>query len=82
MIAEIKAEMADAGRDPARLDVATGSTSPLPADASVEQRLDAVGRLADLGVTWTSFRIPHDSFAAGVEAVRRHGDEVIAKAGR
>jgi probable F420-dependent oxidoreductase len=82
MIGEIKGEMADAGRDPARLDVAASGTTPLPADASVEQRLDAVGRLADLGVTWTSFRIPHDSFAAGVDAVRRYGDDVIAKAGR
>jgi probable F420-dependent oxidoreductase len=82
MIREIKDGMAEAGRDPAALDVAAASTTPLPADASVEQRLEAIGRLADLGVTWTSVRIPHEQFAAGVEAVQRYGDDVIAKAAR
>jgi len=48
----------------------------------VEERLDALGRLAALGVTWTSFRFPHDSFAGAVDAVRRYGDEIIAKADR
>jgi hypothetical protein len=80
LIEEIKAAMAGHGRDPDALDVAAGSPTPPPADASAEQRLDALGRLADLGVTWTSFRFPHDSVAAAVDAVRRYGDEIIAKA--
>ena len=82
LIREIKAEMAEHGRNPDTLDVAAGSPTPLPADASVEQRLDTLGRLGELGVTWTSFRFPHDRFGAAVDAVRRYGDEVIAKAGR
>ncbi|HEY1278558.1 MAG TPA: LLM class F420-dependent oxidoreductase [Acidimicrobiales bacterium] len=82
LIREIKAEMVEHGRDPETLDVAAGSPTPPPADASVEERLDALGRLAELGVTWTSFRFPHDSVAGAVDAVRRYGDEIIAKADR
>lgn len=82
LIREIKTEMVEHGRDPETLDVAAGSPTPPPADASVEERLDALGRLAELGVTWTSFRFPHDSVAGAVDAVRRYGDEIIAKADR
>jgi probable F420-dependent oxidoreductase len=82
LIQEIKAEMVEHGRDPESLDVAAGSPTPPPADASVEERLDALGHLAELGVTWTSFRFSHDSFAGAVDAVRRYGDEIIAKANR
>ena len=80
MITEIKEAMADAGRDPAALDVASAGARPLPADASVQQRLDALGELADIGVTWTSFRLPHDSPAAAVDAVQQYGADVIAAA--
>ncbi len=80
MITEIKDEMAAVGRDPESLDVASAGARPPRPDASVQERLDALGELAEIGVTWTSFRLPHDSHAAAVDAVQQYGADVIAAA--
>ena len=80
MISEIKGWMEDAGRDPAKLDVACGSMTPLPEDASVQQQLDQLDELAAMGITWTGAHIRRRPFPEMLDAMRRYGDEVIAKA--
>ena len=79
-IAEIKEAMAGHGRDPGVLDVASGSAQPLPRDASVQERLDVIGRLAEIGVTWTPAPFAHSSFSAALDSLRRFGEEVITPA--
>jgi probable F420-dependent oxidoreductase len=78
LIAEIKDAMEEAGRDSRTLDVSAAGTTPLPADASAEQRIDALSRLAEIGVTWSSVRFQHDRFSAALDDVQRFGTEVIA----
>jgi probable F420-dependent oxidoreductase len=79
LIAQIRDQMADNGRDPATLDVMGGSMTPLPADASVDQQIDAMGRLAEMGVTWTFLPFPRSSFAAALDGIRQYGEEIISK---
>lgn len=79
IIGRIGDRMEERGRDRTSLDVAAGSLTPLPEDASAEQQIDAIGRLREIGVTWTSFRVPHGSFPAAVDGLRRYGEEVAAK---
>lgn len=80
LIAEIKEDMATQGRDPSTLDVVAASATPLPADASPEQRLEALNRLAQMGVTWTSVPVRRGSFAQALEGLQRYGEEVIEPA--
>jgi probable F420-dependent oxidoreductase len=80
LIAAIGDQMEAAGRDRSQLDVAGASPEPLPADASVEQRIHAIGELAKIGVTWTHVPpVPRASFAAALDALRGH-QEFMAKA--
>jgi len=69
LIAEVRDNCAAAGRDPSKLDFASGSPEPLPEGASKEQRIDAIGRLAEIGVTWTSLYVPRTSFAAAIDGL-------------
>jgi probable F420-dependent oxidoreductase len=80
LIDEIREQMAANGRDPNTLDVAGTSATPLPPDASVDQRLEAIGRLAEMGVTWTHLPFPRSSFAAAIDGISQYGEEIIAKA--
>ena len=80
LIAGIKEKMASNGRDPDALDVASGSYTPVPADASLDQRLESLDRLASMGVTWTGAPFPRSSFAAALDALRAFGESVIAAA--
>jgi probable F420-dependent oxidoreductase len=79
-IREIKGWMEDEGRDPSALDISASSLTRLPADAGVEQRLDQLGHLAEIGVTWTSVPFSHESFAGALDDLRRHGEEISPKA--
>jgi probable F420-dependent oxidoreductase len=79
LIGQIGDQMEAHGRDRSTLDVSSGSTPPLPEGASVEQQIDATGRLSEIGVTWTPFRIPRGSFEAALDGLRRYGEEVAAK---
>lgn len=81
LIAEIKRRMEEEGRDPSTLDVSAGSLTPLPADASVDQQVDAFGRMADMGITWTGVRFPRDNFQAALDGLRKHGEEIAPKVG-
>ncbi len=78
LIAEVKAEMDTLGRDPEGFDILTDSTQPLPADASTQQRIDAIGRLAEMGVTWTHAPVRHERFGEALDHLERFGQEVIA----
>jgi probable F420-dependent oxidoreductase len=48
--------------------------------AEADRFLEAVGKLAALGVNWTSYDPPHPSRQAYLEAVQWFGEEVIARA--
>jgi probable F420-dependent oxidoreductase len=68
-----------AGRDPKTIDVLAGHPEPLPADASLEQRLEAIGQLREIGVTWTHAPVSRRSFAEALESLQVN-QELIAKA--
>jgi probable F420-dependent oxidoreductase len=80
LIAQLRDQMADNGRDPSVLDVASGSLAPLPENASIDQRLEALDALARIGVTWTNAPFPRSSFGAALDGLRQFGEEIIAKA--
>jgi probable F420-dependent oxidoreductase len=79
-IRQIGDQMEENGRDPKFLDVAATSLSPLPENPSVDQQIDALGRLAEIGVTWTHVRVPLTEFAAALDGLRQHGEEIAANA--
>jgi probable F420-dependent oxidoreductase len=78
-ITEIKGLMEKEGRDRTSLDVCASSLSPLPHDAGTDQRLEQLGHLAEMGVTWTSVPFSHQSFSQALEDVQRHGEEIAPK---
>jgi probable F420-dependent oxidoreductase len=80
MIRRLRDQMAANGRDPDTLDVATASMTPLPPGAGPQERLDAIGRLAEMGVTWTHVPVSHASFEAALDGLRAYGADVIAHA--
>ena len=75
----------EAGRDPGDIDVSLQPLGcALPGDNAFdpEQTLDALGTLADLGVTWTSTSVPGDSLDRALEALERYATTVIAAEAR
>jgi probable F420-dependent oxidoreductase len=46
---------------------------------SFERHLDVIGELKEIGVTWTMFPYPRESFDAAVDYIGRFGEEVVAK---
>ncbi len=76
LITELKGWTEDEGRDPASIDICAGSLSPLPRDATTDQRVDQLGRLAEIGVTWTSVPFSHENFSRALEDLQRHGEEI------
>jgi probable F420-dependent oxidoreductase len=77
-ITEIKSWMADEGRDPSSLDVCAGSLSR-STNGGAEERIDQLGRLAEMGVTWTGVPFSHASFDRALDDLRRHGEEIAPK---
>ena len=73
----------DAGRDRSEIDVAFTTGLPGAGDAGFDAgaHLEALARMAALGVTWSSTTVPGDSLAHAIDAVERYGEEVIAQAG-
>jgi probable F420-dependent oxidoreductase len=77
---EVAARLEANGRTLAGIDVLAGSSATaLSTNPSVEERIDGLGRLAELGVTWTSVHIPHDRFEDALEALHRFGEEIAHK---
>lgn len=69
----------EAGRERAEIDIHFHSDAAGPGDPSFEAaaQRDAVGELAELGVTWCGVGTPGDSVEAALDAVQRYGEEVI-----
>ena len=79
MIAHLHREAEGAGRDPATIDVAFMTGEPGPAEPGFHAgaHLEALDRMAALGVTWSSTTVPGDSLDHAIEALDRYGREVI-----
>lgn len=83
LLDDLWAQVDEAGRDPAGIDVAfgtctgSGPDSPTGLDAAAE--LEALDRMAGLGVTWNGVGLPGDSVAHAVEALEQYGEEVIGR---
>ncbi len=81
LLDDLWALVEEAGRDAAGIDVAFGTCtgfgpgSPTRLDAAAE--LEALDRMAALGVTWNGVGLPGDSVAHAVEALEQYGEEVI-----
>jgi probable F420-dependent oxidoreductase len=80
MLADLRARLEAAGRDPGSVDVAFTTCLPGPADTGFDPdaHLAALERMASMGITWSSVMIPGDSLAHALEAIERYGAEVIA----
>jgi probable F420-dependent oxidoreductase len=79
LIRLVREKAEKAGRDPNSIDVAAGHPEPLPADASLDQRLEQIGQLREIGVTWTHPPVSRHSFAEALESLEAN-QELIAKA--
>ena len=69
-----------AGRDRSEIDVTFTTGLPGAGDPGFDAgaHLQALDRLAALGVTWTSAPVPGDSVDHAIEAIEQYGAEVIA----
>jgi len=62
------------------IDILAGGIDDRPGlGTSAEQQVDAIGRLAALGVTWTQVPLDRASFGAALESVRRFGADVLSR---
>lgn len=75
MIAMVKEMMAENGRDPNSLDICLSGLN----SANSAEAVDQAGRMVEMGATWATFGVPHETFKGGLDALRRFGAEVIAK---
>lgn len=73
-----------AGRDRREIDVAftTGHPGAGEEGFAAEAHLEALERMAALGVTWSSTTVPGSSVAAALEVIDQYGREVIAPSSR
>jgi probable F420-dependent oxidoreductase len=67
-------------RDPSTIDVQFPTSLPGPGTRafSASAHVDVLGRMADVGVTWTSVGVPGTSLDHAIEALEQYGSEVIA----
>ena len=82
MLDHLWAQVEAAGRERSQIDIAFSTGLAGPADSGFDARreLEALDRLAAVGVTWTGITIPGTSIQDAIEAIERYGSEVI-KAG-
>ncbi|HEU5082535.1 MAG TPA: LLM class F420-dependent oxidoreductase [Acidimicrobiales bacterium] len=80
MLDHLWVEADAAGRDRSEIDVAftTGLAGPDHEGFEPGAHLEALERMGELGITWSSTTVPGDSVASAVEALARYGAEVIA----
>ena len=55
------------------------STPVLHSGASAEQKIDAIGELADIGVSWVGADVWTDSVPESLDRMQQFGEEVIAR---
>lgn len=80
-IADLHRRLADAGRDPASVDISFGCHAggdPAGDDFDPAAHRAGLEELAELGVTWVQVGVPGDSVGRAVRTVRRYGEQVIA----
>ena len=71
----------EAGRDRGGIDIsvqALGCAAPGQEGFDPQQHLDTLGKLSDLGVTWTGTSTPGDSLDRALEALEQYATTVIA----
>jgi probable F420-dependent oxidoreductase len=81
MLEDLWVQLDAAGRDRSEVDVSFSTGLPGPADGAfdADAQVEALERLAAVGVTWAAAPIPGDSVAAAVESIERYGSEVISR---
>ena len=79
MLDHLRRHAESVGRDPSTIDVSFTTGEPGPGEPGFDAgaHLEALDRMAAIGVTWSSIGIPGDSLEHAVEAVERYGAEVI-----
>lgn len=80
MVDHLRRHIEAAGRDPATIDISFTTGRPGPGDSafSAAADFDALGKMAEVGVTWNGVSVPGDSLDRAVEALERYGTEVIS----
>ena len=71
----------EAGRDRSEIDICLQALGCQPPGADgfvAQQHLDALGSLAELGVTWTNTSVPGDSLSQALDALEEYAATVIA----
>jgi probable F420-dependent oxidoreductase len=83
MIRDLWNRIDAAGRSRDEVDIiATGGAERPGRDAGADEHIDAIGRLAAMGVTWTSAPLDQSSVAAARDGLARYGAEVLARIDR
>ncbi|MDT7702569.1 MAG: hypothetical protein QOJ30_4894 [Pseudonocardiales bacterium] len=80
VVAELRARFAEAGRDPAGLEVQLEGPAPAEAGGMPDPgaHLDELDRYAKAGVTSVFVHIPPDGGEAALDALRSYGAQVVA----
>ena len=82
-IADLRARLDTAGRDPAEVDISFSNPAggdPGADDFDAGAHLEGLADLEALGVTWVQVALPGDSLARAVETIERYGAHVLAAA--
>ena len=79
-IDDLEQRLAEHGRRLSDIDILVpAAAGDLTRDWSAQQRLDELGMLTELGVTWVGVVVPCESHSSCLERIEEFGDEVIAK---
>ena len=80
LIEDLRHRLDEVGRDPSGIDVAftTFEAGPGHAAFRADAHLDALERMAVMGITWNSISVPGDSLGHALDVLDQYGDEVIA----
>jgi probable F420-dependent oxidoreductase len=79
-IADIRRRAAEAGRDPAEIDVQAQWREVSAQQPDHGQVLGAIGQLTGIGVTWVAVQAPNDDVDRCIDALASYADAVVAKA--
>jgi probable F420-dependent oxidoreductase len=79
MITDLAERLAANGRGLEDIDI-HASSAGMGAE-STEERIDALSRLSELGVTWSNASVSHTSVSEALDQLQQFGEEVVAKLG-
>jgi len=78
-IRDLERRLENYGRTRSDIDILCPTPAGVLAEAlSVEQRIDGLGELDELGVTWAVVRVPDQEFGRAMDAVRSFAADVLA----